>query len=173
MREGRADELREVGDGAGFGAAQPGAEIVPESDAELGAGFGKAEEGIAAIASEIAAGATANLALGDLAADGVFGAVGVQRNFRPVESHQQLGFVGMDPREQSIEGGKTGLSLEDAVETGAQGGSALRRRIATIGLEIRIEPQISARTRCCAARWLSVKVSSLWTKRSAWTQHKA
>ena len=51
-RERRADELREVGDGAGIGAAQPGAEVIPERDAELGAGFGEAEKGIAAIATE-------------------------------------------------------------------------------------------------------------------------
>src|SRR5208283_3741772 len=28
------------------------------------------------------------------------------------------------------------------------------------------------RMRACAARWASVNVSSLWTRRSAWTQHK-
>src|SRR5271165_3155770 len=29
-----------------------------------------------------------------------------------------------------------------------------------------------ARTRRCAARWALVNVSSLWTNRSAWTQHR-
>jgi hypothetical protein len=51
---GYADELREIGDGPGFGTSQPGAKIVPEGDAELGTGFGETEEGIAAIATEIA-----------------------------------------------------------------------------------------------------------------------
>ena len=37
---------------------KPAAEIVPERDAELGAGLGKAEEGIAAIATEVTAGSS-------------------------------------------------------------------------------------------------------------------
>jgi hypothetical protein len=57
--------LREFGDGAGFGATRPGAEIFPKGDAELGTGFSEAEEGITAIATEIAAGAAADLALVD------------------------------------------------------------------------------------------------------------
>src|SRR5690242_21275986 len=32
------------------------------------------------------------------------------------EHHQQLGFVGMQPLEQAIKGGKSGASVEDAVE---------------------------------------------------------
>src|SRR3982750_1181544 len=69
-----------------------------------------------------------------LAADGVFSAVGVQRDVRSIEGHQQLGFVGVETGEQPIEGGKAGAALEDAVETGAQGGSTLRCRIAAVGL---------------------------------------
>jgi hypothetical protein len=106
----------------------------------LGAGFGETRKGIAAITPEIAAGAAADFALGHVAADGVLGTVGMQRDLWPVERHQQLGFVGMKPGEQPIEGGKAGAALEDAVETSAQGGSALRRRIAAVGFEVAIEP---------------------------------
>ena len=129
-----------MGDGAGIGAAQPGAEIIPEGEAELGAGFSEAEKGVAAIAPEIAAGAAADLALGHLAADGVFSAVGVQRDVRPIEGHQQLGFVGVEACEQPIKDSKAGAALEDAVETGAQGGSALWCRITAVGLEVAVEP---------------------------------
>src|SRR5713226_46078 len=38
-----SDELREVGDGWVSGDDEPGAEVVPERDAELGAGLGEAE----------------------------------------------------------------------------------------------------------------------------------
>src|SRR5229473_5483610 len=38
-----SDELREVGDGWVSGDNEPGAEVVPERDAELGAGLGEAE----------------------------------------------------------------------------------------------------------------------------------
>src|ERR1700731_2951141 len=71
-----SDELREVGDGWVAGDDEPGAEVVPERDAELGAGLGEAEEGIAAVAAGIAARAAADLAFGHLAADVVFRAIG-------------------------------------------------------------------------------------------------
>src|SRR3954470_9272667 len=106
---------------------------MPEGEAELGAGFGEAEKGIAAMAPAIAAGDAADLALGHLAADGVYTAVGRQRAVRPIAGHQQLGFVGMETGEQPIEGSKAGAALEDALETGAQGGSALWCRIAAGG----------------------------------------
>src|ERR1700704_2020247 len=70
-----SDELREVGDGWVAGDDEPGAEVVPERDAELGAGLGEAEEGIAAVAAGIAARAAADLAFGHLAADVGFRAV--------------------------------------------------------------------------------------------------
>src|SRR5260370_1503407 len=59
-RRGLADEFWEVGDGRVAGDGEPGAEIVPEGNSELGAGLGKAEEGVAAIAAGIAPGATAD-----------------------------------------------------------------------------------------------------------------
>jgi hypothetical protein len=94
---------------------------VPEGDAEPGAGFRETEEGITTITPEIAARATADLALGGLAADGVFGAVGMQRDLRPVEGHKQFGFVGMEPSEQPVEAEKAGAALENAVEAGSTG----------------------------------------------------
>src|SRR5713101_2606169 len=45
-RAGSADEFREVGDGSVSGDIEPGTELIPEGDGELGAGFGEAEEGI-------------------------------------------------------------------------------------------------------------------------------
>ena len=98
------------------GDAEAAAEIVPECDAELGAGLGKTEEGIAAIATEVTAGSGTELAAGDLAADVVLGAVGMQRRLGAVEHHQQFVLVGMQPREQAIEGDETGASAEDAIE---------------------------------------------------------
>src|SRR5947209_4063684 len=65
--------------------AKPVSEIIPERDAKLGAGMHQAKKRVAAITAGIAAGPAADLALDD---------VGVQRNLRPVEHHQQLGFIG-------------------------------------------------------------------------------
>src|ERR1700674_37769 len=48
------DEGREAGDGRLIGDFEPIGEVVPESDTELGAGFGQAEESIAAIATSVA-----------------------------------------------------------------------------------------------------------------------
>jgi hypothetical protein len=80
------------------------------------------------------------LGFGDLAPDVVFGAVGVGRDFRVIEHHQQFGFVGMQSGEQSIEGGKAGLARKYAIEAGAQCGLALRGRIAAIGFQVVVEP---------------------------------
>ncbi len=132
--------MREVGDGWVAGDDEPGAEVVPERDAELGAGLGEAEEGIAAVAAGIAARAAADLAFGHLAADVVFRAVGVERDLRAIEHHQQFRLVGVQPSEQAVEGGKAGAAFEDAIKAGAQGGLAQWCGIAAIGFEIAIEP---------------------------------
>jgi hypothetical protein len=50
------DELGQRGDGGCVGDGEACAEVGPKADAELGAGFGEGEEGVATIASEIAAG---------------------------------------------------------------------------------------------------------------------
>src|SRR5580700_554060 len=75
----------------------------------------------------------------DVAADVILRSVGVQRDLGSVEHHQQLGFVGVEPCEQTIEGDKAGLALEDAFEPCPQGGLALFGGSAAIGLEIAVE----------------------------------
>ena len=129
------------------------AKVVPERHTVLGARLGQSEEGIAAIATGVASGASADLSLDDLAADVVLRSVGVERDFGPIQHHEQFGFVGMEPREQAVEGDEAGFAAEDTVKPCPQGGLALRGRM-------------------LAMRCSSVKVSSLWTSRSAWTQHR-
>jgi len=70
----RAAQPNEVGEEwhVGCGGAEPGAEIIPERDAEFGASLGEAEEGVSAVAAGVAAGAAADFAPGDLTADVVF-----------------------------------------------------------------------------------------------------
>jgi hypothetical protein len=108
-------------------------EIIPEGDAELGAGLGQAEEGVAAITPEVAAGAAADLAPGDLATDVVLRSIGMQRDLRVVENQEQFGLFGVEARKQPIEGGKAGLQLEDALEAGAPG--AVAGRVITLNLK--------------------------------------
>ena len=95
--------------------AKPVAEIIPERDAQLGASVHQTQERVATIAAGIAARSAADLALDDLAADVALRTVGVERDLRPIEHHQQLGFVGMQPLEQAIERGESGASVKDAV----------------------------------------------------------
>ena len=90
---------------------------------------GQAEKCVATIAAVIAVGATADLALDDLAADVALRAVGVEWYLRVVERHQQLGLVGMQPREQAIGGGEPGAAGEDAIETCAHLAAAPGRRL--------------------------------------------
>jgi len=124
---------------------EPVAEVIPEGDAQLLAGLCQAEERVAAVASDVAAGATADFALGDLAADVVLRAIGVQRHLRPVEHHQQGGLVGVQPPEQPVQGGEAGLSVaglsvEDTVEAGAQLRPATGCRVGTISFQVAVEP---------------------------------
>ena len=81
------DEARQAGDGGFIGDLEPCSEIIPEGDTQLAASLDQSEESIATIAPGVASGAAADLALGHLAADVVFRAVGVQRNFGPVEDN--------------------------------------------------------------------------------------
>jgi hypothetical protein len=76
------DDFGEGGDVPATGDFEAGAEIVPEFDAVLAAGLQEAEKAVAAIAADVGAGSSADLALGDLATDIVLGAVGVQRGYR-------------------------------------------------------------------------------------------
>src|SRR5215207_9151283 len=119
---------------------EAGAEIIPEGDAELCAGFAEAEEGVAAVATGVASCAAADLAFGDLAADVVLRTVGVQRDFGPIEHHEQLALVGMEASEQAVEGDEAGAAREDAIEASSQNGLAPLGRMKAIGLEIAVEP---------------------------------
>src|SRR5690242_20994368 len=56
------------------------------------------------------------------------------------EHHQQRGFVGMQPLEQAIKGGKSGAPVEDAVEPVAHLAAAPGRGRGAIRLEIGVEP---------------------------------
>src|SRR5215204_3685885 len=119
------DNVWEVWDVGLAGDCQSGAEIIPECNAELGAGFGEAEEGVATVSPGITSCAAADFSLGDLASDVVLRAVGVERNFGSFEHHQQLGLVGVKACEQPIEGDEAGtLVAEDAIEPRPQGGLA-------------------------------------------------
>src|SRR3954470_1431949 len=135
-----ADEVSEARNGGASWDADPVAEVVPEGDAELLAGLGEAEEGVAALAAKIALGAAADLALGHLAADVVLGTVGVQRDLWMVEHHQQLGLVGVQPLQQAVERDEAGAALEDAVEAGAQLAAPAWCRRRPVGLEVGVEP---------------------------------
>ena len=73
-------------------------------------------------------------------ADVALGAIGVERYLRPIEHHQQLGLVGVQPREQAVERDEAGASMEDAVEAGTQFATAPRSGCGAIHLEIIIEP---------------------------------
>ena len=77
-----ADDVRQVRDIGAGEDTEPGAKIIPKADAELAAGLGEAEESVAAVATSVAAGAAADVTLGNLAADVVFRAIGVQRDLK-------------------------------------------------------------------------------------------
>jgi len=74
------------------------------------------EKRVPAVSADVAVGATADLALDDLAADVPLGTIGVEWYLRSIEYHQQLGFIGMQPLEQAVEGGEAGAAAEDPVE---------------------------------------------------------
>src|SRR5271169_1513354 len=144
MRSGRSgspggDDFGEGGDVPATGDFEAGAEIVPEFDSELAAGLVEAEEGVAAVAADVGAGSSADLALGDLATDIVLGAVGVQRDIGPFEHFEQFALVGPLAGQQTIESGEAGLVAEDAVEPRRQDRLALRRGMAAPGLQIGVE----------------------------------
>ena len=90
------DEIGEPGHALGVRDFESGAQVVPERNGELGAGFQQAEEGIARLLAGGGAGLTRDPAFGDEAADGVLRAVGVQRDVWPVEDPQQLVLVGAE-----------------------------------------------------------------------------
>src|SRR3954470_8368653 len=135
-----SDNLGEARNRRRGGHVEPSAEVVPERDPELAAGLGEAEEGIATVTTEVGFGATADMAFGHLAADVVLRSVGVQRDLRAVEHCQQLGLVGMQPRQQPIEADEAGAAHKDAVEARPQLAAPTCCWCGTIGLEVGIEP---------------------------------
>jgi hypothetical protein len=40
----------------------------------------------------------------------------MQRDLRPLQHHQQLGLVGVQPRQQAIQRDEAGAAAEDAIE---------------------------------------------------------
>src|SRR6202453_381130 len=114
------------------------AKVVPEFDAVLAAGLQEAEKAVAAIAAGVAAGSAADLALGDLATNVVFGAVGVQwgsRAFRAPSAIRSCWRAGGPADER----GEAGLVAEDTVEPRRQDRLARRRGMAAPGFETAIE----------------------------------
>lgn len=102
------------------GDPEPAAQIIPDRDAELVTGLCEALKGVSAITTEVAPCPSADFPPGDLTADVVLRAVGVEWDFRVIQHHQQLGLVGMQPCQQAIQCGKAGTAAENAVEPGAQ-----------------------------------------------------
>jgi hypothetical protein len=135
-----ADEVGKIGHGEVLRHSEPITEIIPERDAEFAAGVHQAEESIAAIASGVAVRAAADLALDDVTADVALGAIGVQRDLRPVEHGEQLGLVGIEPLQQAIERDEAGAATEDAIEPSAHLAAPPRGWCHAIGLQISVEP---------------------------------
>src|SRR5215831_18377972 len=63
----------------------------------------------------------------------------MQRNLGAIQHHEQFAFVGMEPREQTVEGDESGVAGEDALEARPQGRPALPVWTLAIGFEIAIE----------------------------------
>ena len=73
---------------------EPVAEIVEERDAKFLAGLHQSEKDITRVAARFGPCAAGDFALGDMAADVVLRAVGMQRDLGPFEDAQELGFPG-------------------------------------------------------------------------------
>ena len=82
---------------------EPAAQEIPDCDTEFVACLREAEERVAAIPSDLAASSGADLAPRDMTADVVFRSVGVERNFRLFQNHQQFGLIGVQPRQQAVQ----------------------------------------------------------------------
>src|ERR1700676_570197 len=118
---------------------EPAAQIVPDRDSELVAGLNETEESIATIPADVASRPGADLAACDLTANVVFRTVGVERDFRSVQHHQQLGLVGVQPRQQAIQRGEAGAAKEDAIEACAQRLSPPLAGFQLISPEVRVK----------------------------------
>ncbi len=96
-----SDDVGQRRDDGGADDAEAVAKVVPEGDAKLAARLGEAEECVAAVTSRAGLSTAAHRALCHLAADVGLRAVGVQRDLRPVEHHQQFGLVSVQPFERN------------------------------------------------------------------------
>ncbi len=135
-----ADEVWKLRDGRAAADAEPGAKVIPEGDTELAARLGEPEKRVAAVATDVAVGSAADVAFGHLATDVVFRSIGVQRNFRVIEHHQQLVFVGVQPFQQAVKGDKACTPLKDAIEARPQFTASTSRRFEPVGLQVGIVP---------------------------------
>jgi hypothetical protein len=73
------DEVRKVWNGRFVFDLEPCAEIVPENDAQFGAGLGQTEESVAAIAA------------------------GMERDVGSLENPEEFEFVGLQPLQEAVE----------------------------------------------------------------------
>jgi hypothetical protein len=114
-------------------------EIIPERHALPHAGLGQTEEGIAAIASEVAAGPGTDLSACDLTADVILRPVGMQGYFGPFQHHEHFVFVGMQSSQKAIQCNEASAAPEYAVEPGPQCGAAAPAGLEPIGFEGGVE----------------------------------
>src|SRR5690625_3175275 len=135
-----SDEVRERRDLVRTGDQEAIAEITPEGDAELVACLHQREEGVPTVPAELGACAGTDLAPGNLAADVVFGAIGMERDLGALQDLQKIIFLGVEAREQPIQADEACAGAEDALEAPPQLGPAPWRRITAVSLEVGIEP---------------------------------
>src|SRR5580693_1887857 len=133
------DEVCQVWDDWLTRDGKPASKIIPENDAHLGAGLGQSEEGVAAVATNVAAGAPADFAFGYLTTDVILRAVRVQRNVWMVEHGQQFGLIGVQSLQQAIKSGEVGVAAEDIVEPCVELGTPPRCRCGAVVFQIGIE----------------------------------
>ena len=80
-------------------AGDPVDQITPERHAELAAGFLQAGEGVAALATEITAGSSADFLLEHVATNIALATIGVQWYLGPFQYQQQFGFILVQPQQ--------------------------------------------------------------------------
>ena len=127
---------------------EPAAQIILDCDTQFVAGLGKAQKSVAAIPADLTPGSGADLPPCDVTADVVFRSVGMERDFRPLQHHQQFGLVGVQPRQQAVQRDEASTAKEDAVEACAQRPSPPLARFQLVSLEVRVKiPDQAANSR--------------------------
>ena len=95
-------------------------------------------------ASRVAAGrrlgSAGDLAPGDLGPDVVLGVVGVQGHVGTVQHHEEFVAVGVQPRQQPVQGGEPGTGLKGGRSACASPAWPPAWGVAAIGLEISVQP---------------------------------